>query len=184
MKIDYPFKITTHNNLVLVDLPKTPDKYLGKGLLFTASNGIRVVSSYVQAFYSSECVIHIRGSDDNQKTGTMAISQLKIGYTLTPKQAEEFKDKLKAALDEFVAWMIKQEEPVTKLDVFLELFPDADLNENGYPEVCPQNICGRVVCGSDIQCLNCERNFWSQPAPDKFQKKEDQHVTRFDDSGK
>lgn len=126
-------------------------------------------------YFNCQCLtgtcdqLYIRGIWDDDKTDTLSIR------TDTVEKAEELKNKLQTALDEFV-WMNKQEESVTRLDVFKALLPNVHTDGRGVPIRLPcdadDSIYNVTECGKTT-CLDCRKAFWNAPAPEKFQKKED-----------
>lgn len=63
-------------------------------------------------------------------------------------------------------WSVKK--PKTRMEVFLEKFPDARRDPCGEPSTCVRNVFGEtnVDCDNSVGCENC----WNEPAPDEYQE--------------
>lgn len=54
----------------------------------------------------------------------------------------------------------------TRQSVFLEQYPDANLDEEGVVNICPRNIDASRACvlNPPAGCIICRREFWSEEA--------------------
>ena len=48
----------------------------------------------------------------------------------------------------------------TNKDVLLAAFPDARMDSNGIPKVCPNRLFSHYNCGEFVSCLCCRRTHW------------------------
>lgn len=57
----------------------------------------------------------------------------------------------------------------TRQSVFLEQYPDADISDDGLPDVAPCQLCVGLIHGESTEdcenrglCVECRREFWMQ----------------------
>lgn len=57
----------------------------------------------------------------------------------------------------------------TRQSVFLEQYPDADISDDGLPDVAPCQLCVGLIHGESTEdcenrglCVECRREFWDQ----------------------
>ena len=64
---------------------------------------------------------------------------------------------------EIVEKWAKEHHKKTRLDKFLEAFPNADVYE-GYPDICPKRIepSYEVKCRDYTHCEDCEKEYWTE----------------------
>lgn len=63
-----------------------------------------------------------------------------------------------------------KEHPVkTRQSEFLKQYPDADISDDGLPDVAPCQLCVGLIHGESTEdcenrglCVECRREFWSQ----------------------
>lgn len=60
----------------------------------------------------------------------------------------------------------KEHPRKTRQSVFLERYPDANLDEEGVVNICPRNIDASRACvlNPSAGCIICRREFWSEEA--------------------
>lgn len=55
----------------------------------------------------------------------------------------------------------------TNKDVLLAAFPDARMDSNGIPKVCPYRLYAHYNCGKFVNCLCCRRTHWLADVEEK-----------------
>lgn len=87
----------------------------------------------------------------------------------------------KPVMSECCRWMFENPERAVKIvegwsaehpqktrqNVFLEQYPDAEIDGQGVPYVCPAEVYGEQACprikdGTPIMCYDCRSKFWMQ----------------------
>lgn len=89
-------------------------------------------------------------------------------------------DEAKPVMSECYRWMFENHERAVKIveewyaahprktrqDVFLEQYPEAEIDEQGYLQLCPRRISAdcrsRVRLCTKRLCSDCRREFWMQ----------------------
>lgn len=85
-------------------------------------------------------------------------------YPLTGR-ATDPPEKVVAEVEEWA----KMNPIKTRQSVFLEHYPDADISDDGLPDVAPCQLCVGLIHGGSTEdcenrglCVECRREFWSQ----------------------
>ena len=65
------------------------------------------------------------------------------------------------AVDIVEKWT-KEHPHKTRQSEFLELFPNATLDENGVIRICPNYIDSTVKCYTEVDCKDCCKEYWSK----------------------
>ena len=81
------------------------------------------------------------------------------GAQCGPKGKDCNHEKLVRVVEEWA-----KEHPVkTRLSEFLKLFPNASLQEEGYPDLCVKFFDSIVNCKDSKGCHECKKKFWLTP---------------------
>lgn len=96
-------------------------------------------------FCNGECPMHSisRVASDRESCQKFLVEHTKKAEEIVTKWAEEHPIK-------------------TRQDVFLEMYPNAELDEDGVLKVCSCDIDKRIICC--INCKNCRKEYWGEEA--------------------
>ena len=85
-----------------------------------------------------------------------------------PQRRRRISEDIKRLVATVEKW--SREHPrKTRQSVFLEQYPDADISDDGLPDVAPCQLCVGLIHGESIEdcenrglCVECRREFWMQ----------------------
>lgn len=85
--------------------------------------------------------------------------------TITNATSDEDCKRIVATVEQ---WS-KEHPRKTRQSVFLEQYPDADISDDGLPDVAPCQLCVGLIHGESTEdcenrglCVECRREFWMQ----------------------
>lgn len=95
------------------------------------------------------------------------VKQLRRMDKETCRKYSVFDDSPEDVIAEIEEWA-KMNPVKTRQSVFLEQYPDANIDKRGIMQVCPMYISavyrdsGGLCANQDSNCGDCRREFWSQ----------------------
>ena len=89
-------------------------------------------------------------------------------YTLgcIKKGINDYNTKAEDVVAEVEAWAAAHPRK-TRKDIFLKQYPNARLDSQNTPDICPADAYGDTVCPTNKEnpytlCWDCRRKFWGQ----------------------
>ena len=93
------------------------------------------------------------------------VKQLRRMDKNVPRKYSVFDDSPEDVITEVEQWS-KEHPYKTRQSVFLEQWPEAELDNNGVIALCPSRVStvyrNNVGPCAELKCSNCRREFWMQ----------------------